>query len=484
MKKTSTSLTALKAAALTLLSVIMVMSMITGCKLSTVDPDPSTNPPQSGTHVSEKTTTEPTSASTDEPTKAPVPDGVWDGSIAAGFAGGKGTQDDPYLISNGAELAYLSKTVNEGNSYAGKFFKLTDDICLNDTTDWECWQDGGKPVNEWTAIGRTGYDENMAYAPSPFSGTFDGDDHSIKGVYIYKPECLDDNYYQGLFGYAEDAMIQNVCVEQSYIHAYGSVGGIVGFISSQPPDDTRMLLGCKSKATVVGDNCVGGIVGVCDTDVENCSNFGSVIGNSSNIGGIAGDNRGRITNCYNAGNIHGDGGVGGIGGWNKDSYITRCVNEGTISGNYNIGGVTGDNYHGELSDSCNFGSVSGENLVGGVAGQNCGSMTNCYNVGTVSGETSVGGVVGKHTYLEVKDMGYMTNCYCLDSCGASETIGEIASEMTYEKDISETIENVIFLTNEQMKDAKSFVGFDFDKTWTMKGSVAYPYPMLIGISMN
>ncbi|MCH5278784.1 MAG: hypothetical protein J1E60_03245 [Christensenellaceae bacterium] len=484
MKKTSNSFTALKAL---IALMLLVMPIMTGCDKLTVDsgmvqPNAS-EMPQSGTQTPEEATMEPTENPTDEPTKVPVPDVVWDGSTADGFAGGKGTEDDPYFISNGAELAYLSKTVNEGTSYEGKYFKLTDDICLNDTTDWESWQDGSAPMNEWTAIGHTGYYADLEYAPFPFSGTFDGDNHSIMGIYIYRPEQGDANCYQGLFGYAENAVIQNVCVEQSYIHAFGNVGGIVGFINADTLNENSKLLGCRNEASVVGNNNVGGIVGLCAlTDVENCSNLGSISGEST-IGGIVGDNRGKITNCYNIGNISGDGTVGGIAGWNKDSYVTRCVNAGTISGNNNIGGVVGDNYHGIFSDSYNFGSVSGEKLVGGVAGQNCGSMTNCYNVGTVNGETLVGGIVGEHTYLEVKDMGYMTNCYCLDSCGASETIGVIEPEITYGKDSAETIENVIFLTNEQMKDAKSFVGFDFDKTWTMDGA-DYPYPTLIGISMD
>ena len=72
-------------------------------------------------------------------TENPKRSALWDGSIAAGFAGGSGTEDDPYLISNGSELAYLAQQVNSGNSYENVHFKLTNDIYLNDTTDWELW---------------------------------------------------------------------------------------------------------------------------------------------------------------------------------------------------------------------------------------------------------------------------------------------------------------------------------------------------------
>ena len=72
-------------------------------------------------------------------TENPKRSAIWDGSIAADFAGGSGTEDDPYLISNGSELAYLAQQVNSGNRYENVHFKLTNDIYLNDTTDWELW---------------------------------------------------------------------------------------------------------------------------------------------------------------------------------------------------------------------------------------------------------------------------------------------------------------------------------------------------------
>ena len=56
---------------------------------------------------------------------------VWDGSTAAAFAGGTGTAEDPYQIANGAELAYLASSVNNGETYEAKNFVLTANIDLN-----------------------------------------------------------------------------------------------------------------------------------------------------------------------------------------------------------------------------------------------------------------------------------------------------------------------------------------------------------------
>ena len=58
-------------------------------------------------------------------------DGAWNGSIAAAFAGGTGTESNPYQIANGAELAYLASSVNSGETYTGKNFVLTANIDLN-----------------------------------------------------------------------------------------------------------------------------------------------------------------------------------------------------------------------------------------------------------------------------------------------------------------------------------------------------------------
>jgi len=64
---------------------------------------------------------------------------IYDGSVATGFAAGDGSEENPYIIKTGSQLAYLAKTVNEGESYSGKFFKLTKNLDLNN--------------QEWTPIG-------------------------------------------------------------------------------------------------------------------------------------------------------------------------------------------------------------------------------------------------------------------------------------------------------------------------------------------
>ncbi len=348
---------------------------------------------------------------------------IWDGSIATSFAGGSGTQEDPYLISNGSELAYLAQEVNNGNnSYSGVYFKLTNDIYLNDTSNWESWGNGITPQNEWTAIGGYRNDEDEQYDYN-FNGCFDGDGYAVRGIYINTQE-----YYQGLFGYiGEGSIIANLGVAESYVGGYSCVGGVVG---------------ANRNSTVT-----------------NCYNMGSISGEES-IGGVIGlvNNGGTVTDCYNMGSVSGKSNVGGMVGWNY-SAVTNCYNTGNVSGKSNVGGVVGYNFIGTVTDCYNTGSVNGKERIGGVVGTNAyddATIISCYNMGSVNGVVDVGGVVGAN------GSGTVTNCYYLDICCAN---GD---------------EYGTALTDEQMQASESFISFDFVEVWTMDGNPEYPYPELVG----
>ena len=109
---------------------------------------------------------------------------VWDGTVAENFAGGSGTVEDPYQIANGAQLAHFASMVNGGQT--GINGKLTADILLNDISNWENWNESTEGLNSWTPIGSEA---------NPFTGTLDGDGHSVSGIYINSTAN-----YQGLVG--------------------------------------------------------------------------------------------------------------------------------------------------------------------------------------------------------------------------------------------------------------------------------------------
>lgn len=80
--------------------------------------------------------------------------GVWDGTIADSYAGGTGTEADPYLIETPQQLARMvgydvltDYTQNIVNGSRGKYYKLTADIYLNDVTNSDWYK--GTGLNEW-----------------------------------------------------------------------------------------------------------------------------------------------------------------------------------------------------------------------------------------------------------------------------------------------------------------------------------------------
>ncbi len=123
---------------------------------------------------------------------------IWDGTAASDFHSGKGTKTDPYKIASAEELAYLAKSVNEGNTYAGESFSLECDIDLNNL--------------EWTPIGTYDYQ---------FGGNFDGNGHTVSNLkmsdvitYSAVNYALPDAEFTisiaGLFGFCTDASFCNL----------------------------------------------------------------------------------------------------------------------------------------------------------------------------------------------------------------------------------------------------------------------------------
>lgn len=183
----------------------------------------------------------------------------WDGTIAEKFAGGDGSKDNPYQISNGAELAYLAQQVNsEKIDSEDTFITLTNNIDLNNKA--------------WTPIGNS---------DSVFAGTFDGNGHTISGLYINitgsYSSAKKGRLYQGLFGCVEDGTVQNLIVtgsvtignEKSVNVSY--IGGIVGY------NDGGIVQNCGFY----------GIVSAKKKDAKDCT---------KDNGGVVG--KGKATNCW------------------------------------------------------------------------------------------------------------------------------------------------------------------------------------------
>ena len=238
-------------------------------------------------------------------------------TTAQTYSGGSGTEQDPYLISNKVDMEALASAVNipaNTNYSTNKYFLLTQDIA--DIT---------------TIIGSN--DNSSGSSTCRFQGVFDGGGHSIT------VNINTTSQHVGVFGYANFAVIKNLCVKGSISDniAY-YVGGICGFAYSSTINNCYNL----APITVTSYQHVGGICGYAsNTNIMNCHNTGNIsatVGTTSssscNSGGICGYFTGgssyKISNCISTNqsiigkNSNNSIAIGRIVGYLWSGMITNC----------------------------------------------------------------------------------------------------------------------------------------------------------------
>lgn len=290
------------------------------------------------------------------------------GLVAKAYAGGTGEKEDPYQIADASQLRLLTKEVLGGEEYLFKYFVMTGDIVLNAADCFLYDEDGfvtgpnpDKMPEEWLPIGES--------SGTRFYGTFDGQGHSISGLYIDKEAS--EGSYTGLFGYA-DGTLSNITLTYGYVRAAGDTGSIAGKASE--------ISGCVNRnTTVVGTSYVGGLGGY-PGKVTDCTNYAPVSGTDW-VGGVTGS--GNVLRCTNYGSVtvsHYFG--GGIEG-SDSQYMIECINYGSVTGP-TAGGLIGECGGTDIVSCYSFGAVSGEQS-GGFAGRVDSSiqMTNCISFGAV-----------------------------------------------------------------------------------------------------
>ena len=312
---------------------------------------------------------------------------------------GEGTADEPYQIGTAAELYWFAGLVNGtlpdgGGENLSANAILTANIIVNTgVLDANKNLVSKSDLTEWEPIGARW---------SSYTGTFDGQGHTISGLYFNDPFAS----YVGLFGcIGANGKISNVGVLDSYFQFSALGGGVCGVNYGTVRD-------CKNTGSVRGISTIGGVCGLNEKGgiIENSFNEGTVSGtgdNAQQVGGVSGYNNGTIKSCYNTASVSGQESVGGVCGFNSVGTTTNCFNEGT---------------------------VSGKNIVGGVCGNGCGvATTNCFNEGTVSGQSHVGGVCGYDYYYD----GALTNCYYLSDTATGGINGKDVSGKAEGKSIEQ-----------------------------------------------
>mgnify|MGYP002543204586 CR=1 FL=1 len=227
---------------------------------------------------------------------------AWDGE-AKDAPSGEGTAESPYLIEDGAQLAWFADKVNGASS--SYYAELVNDIDLGEKS--------------WTPIGKDLYE---------FQGSFDGRGNTVSGLNV-------SGAYSGLFGFIKDAEIKNLTVK-------GQVAGTeyAAGIAAKAKGTSNTISACGNEADISGKNAAGilGWNGIYNTNctIIRCYNTGAVastVSTDDRAGGIVAYNTGKTTvsESYNTGDITSNGYAGGI-------FSGTGI---SVSGSYNSGIISG-----------------------------------------------------------------------------------------------------------------------------------------------
>lgn len=400
---------------------------------------------------------------------------------------GSGTKRYPYLITSESELMQIGSELD-----ASAYYSLENDITLTS--------------ENWTPV---------AKKSGAFTGTFEGNGHSIKNLKIKDVQ----SDYAGLFYKIEGGTINNLKIEDVNIEGKGYVGALTGYT-----DNASSVSGCSSSGMVYsekGEN-IGGLIGNSNSQVSDSNSECTVQGSSVNYaGGLIGNNNGAVKDCSFTGDISELNGnyIGGFCGYNNagitHSYAACDI---TVNGNF-VGGFAGSNYSNvETSFFSGTVNVKGNGLngqyTGGLAGENRGSISECYSAGKVVSDCTqkvydgvdvvpVGAFVGYNNYGTIKNCystvgvtalensffifaaglnnGELTNCYYVGKADGALDIWRFSDDNSF---FDSTVAGTSFnnskyaKTTEQIKAADTYLYWDTNSVWGIEADINSGYPYL------
>ncbi len=276
-----------------------------------------------------------------------------------------GEASNTIYISSAKDLISLAKKSSLDTWSQGKTVVLSNDVDLAGT--------------EFTSI-------------PIFGGTFDGQGHTISGLYL-----TDYNSPQGLFRYIQEgALVKNLTVKGTVtpIGVKSTIGGVAG-------SNSGTILNCTFIGTIRGDKYVGGIAGINEAEglISNSSAQGIVYGKHY-VGGIAGQNLGTILMSNNEANVNttvteNTLNLEDIQNIDRDSFTSFSTAD--VIDITDVGGIAGIS-SGIIQSCSNYGTVGYQHVgynIGGIVGRQSGYLNGCTNKGVVYGRKDVGGIAGQ-----------------------------------------------------------------------------------------
>lgn len=303
--------------------------------------------------------------------------------------------------------------------------------------------------------------KDIDFTPIPiFSGTFDGQGYSIRGLSITV-----EGSNQGLFRYLQkDGVIKDLRI-QGVISPKGeksTIGGIVG-------NNQGTLENCSFSGFIKGKDTVGGLVGWNgSTGIIINSTFNGAIYGESKVGGIVGYNSGTSLRCSNLSNVNTTVedqklGLEDISDITIDNInLTQLVTDAI-----DIGGIAGVN-SGIIQSGENHGKVGYPHVgynVGGIAGRQSGYITKSVNYGNVYGRKEVAGIVGQMEPHISTVIGSSKLDELQKELNALDS--SITNMINNTKDISDTITQNLASIQDNIDDSKTHAQSLIDQTEIM-----------------
>jgi len=260
--------------------------------------------------------------------------------------------DNPYLISNLANLRWLSETMSAWGTATRRFHYLqTADIDATETRHW----------NQGAGFSPIGYGHHEEYLRRHFMSNYDGGGYTISNLYINRP----NQDHVGLFGRVDRSVVSNLTLEGVYVIGYDYVGGMVGGITTDSVNINAFawLNNNNVHGRVQGNLQVGGLVGsVIHRRTEVFHSYANVnVLGTDFVGGLIGALiQATIRESAAFGYVSGAWCVGGLIGMvafgtSLNTPVINCFATGNVNGNDHVGGLVGYNMSGIIDKSYSIG---------------------------------------------------------------------------------------------------------------------------------
>jgi hypothetical protein len=369
-------------------------------------------------------------------------------NIPEGYEHGNGPPGIRVAVGNGQTkkrpIPVNQANIQAFNRYANTegglklHYKLIENVVLEAPAAQE--------TSNWESIGKYIPNATDPYAEA-FTGSFDGDGHTISGLLIHSSEN-DQGFFSAV---GQGALIENLGLIELNVKGSNYSSSHVGALAGINNGTVRSSY---AVGNVEGNAYVGGLMGYSYIYSTVEDSYAAVSTKGSNYtGGLAGINYGTVLNSYASGSVKGTNYTGGLLGENigraggqgrvENSYAT-----GSVRGTTRVGGLVGRNYEGTVENSYATGDVEGSGTpVGGLVGHNGhnhdakrqSTVRNSYATGSVKGYWNVGGLVGQNSGATT--LATVQNCVALNPSVVATATGANARRVVGSCDGTATMGN-------------------------------------------